>query len=74
MGQVFEIGPKLVPKIGQSFLFLGNKKKLANWPGKGSLVEAYAEGNVFKPAGSQMVANGVPELSKNRAPPKISLA
>ena len=68
MGQVFEIGPKLVPKIGQSFLFLGNKKKLANWPGKGSLVEAYAEGNVLKPAGSQMVANGVPEAKIGHRP------
>ena len=63
-----KIGPKLVPKIGQKFLLLENKKKLANWPGKGSLVEAYARGHVLKPAGSQMVANGVPGAKTGHCP------
>ena len=65
---MLEIGPKLVPKIGQNFLFLENKKKLANRPGKGSLVEAYAKGNVLKPAGSQMVANGMPGAKAGHRP------
>ena len=63
-----KIGPKLVPKLGQNVLFLENKKKLANWPGKGSLVEAYARGHVLKPAGSQMVANGVPGAKTGHRP------
>ena len=45
-----------------------NKKKLANWPGKGALVEAYARGHVLKPAGSQMVANGVPGAKTGHRP------
>ena len=68
MGQVPKIGPKLVPKIGQNVLFLENKKKLANWPGKGALVEAHAKGNILKPAGSQMVANGVPGAKTGHHP------
>ena len=63
-----KIGPKLVPKIGQKFLLLENKKKLANWPGKGALVEAYAKGHVLKPAGSHIVANGVPEAQTGHRP------
>ena len=68
MGQVPKIGPKLVPKIGQKFLLLENKKKLANWPGNGALVEAYAKGHVLKPAGSHVVANGVPEAKTGHCP------
>ena len=65
---MLEIGPKSVPKIGSNFYFLEITKKLANWPGKGSLVEAYAEGNVLKPAGSNIVANGVPEAKTGHRP------
>ena len=68
MGQVPKIGPKLVPKIGSKFLFLEITKKLANWPGKGSLVEAYAKGHVLKPAGLQILANGVPEAKTGHCP------
>ena len=62
------MGPKLVPKIGPKFLFLQNKKKLANWPGEGSLMEAYVEGNVLNPAGSQIVANGMPGAKTGHRP------
>ena len=65
---MLEIGPKLVPKIGQNFLFLENKKKLANRPEKSSLVEAYAKGHVLKPAGLQILANGVPEAKTGHCP------
>ena len=68
MGQVLEIGPKSVLKIGSKYLFLENKKKLVNWPGKGALVEAYAKGHVLKPAGSHVVANGVPEAKPGHRP------
>ena len=63
-----KIGPKSVPKIGSKFLFLEITKKLANWPGKGSLVEAHAEGNVLKPAGLRIVANGMPEAKTGHHP------
>ena len=63
-----KIGPKLVPKLGSKFLFLEITKKLANWPGKGSLVEAHAEGNVLKPAGLRIVANGMPEAKTGHRP------
>ena len=68
MGQVPKIGPKLVPKIGSKFLFLEITKKLANWPGKGSLMEACPEGNVLKPVDSQIVANGMPEAKTGHRP------
>ena len=57
-----------MPKIGQVFLFLEITKNPADGPGKGSLVEAYAEGNVLKPAGSHMAANGVPEAKTGHRP------
>ena len=68
MGQVLEIGPKSVPKIGSKFLFLEITKNPADWPGKGSLVEAHAEGNVLKPAGLRIVANGIPGAKTGHRP------
>ena len=65
---MLEIGRKSVLKIGSKYLFLENKKKLVNWPGKGALVEAYAKGHVLKPAGSHIVANGVPEAKTGHCP------
>ena len=43
-------------------------KNPADWPGKGSLVEAHAEGNVLKPAGLRIVANGMPEAKTGHRP------
>ena len=59
---------KIGAKNRSKILFLENKKKLANWPGKGSLVEAHAKGHVLKPAGSHVVANGVPEAKTGHCP------
>ena len=57
-----------MPKIGSKFLFLEITKKLANWPGEGSLVEAHAKGNVLKLAGSHMAANGMPGAKTGHRP------
>ena len=65
---MLEIGPKSVPKNRSIFLFLENTKNPADWPGKGSLVEAHAEGNVLKPAGLRIVANGMPEAKTGHRP------
>ena len=43
-------------------------KNPADWPGKGSLVEAHAAGNVLKPAGLRIVANGMPEAKTGHRP------
>ena len=65
---MLEIGPKLVSKIGSKYLFLEITKRPANWPGEGSLVETHAEGNVLKPAGLRIVANGIPEAKTGHRP------